>query len=76
MKEIKKARVIYNAEMDAFDVQFNVGEGWVTDTSYHCVARDGKPGVTEFIHWSIFQKLTDMAYMGYKIDFMSCGGAL
>lgn len=70
---MKKARFKYNKETDGFEIQFNTGEGWLTDCTFHCVAREGGNGETNFIHWSILQKLTDMAYQGYTIDF-TCGG--
>ena len=67
---MKKARIIYNANEDKFEIQINTGDGWGLDTAYRCVAREGGNGDTEFINWRILDKLRELAYQGYSIKWM------
>ena len=65
-----KARVIYNEETDQFEVQYQNGEKWVTETSYNCVASNKKPmSDANFISWTILRELAKLEYLGYKISF-------
>lgn len=64
---MKKARVTYNVSEDAFVIEINTGEGWVFESSYRCVAREGGDGVTSFISWTILDKLAQLRQYGYTI---------
>lgn len=71
MKEIRKAKIVYNEEKDSFEIHINTGDGWGFSVGYPCVAREN---CTEknFIHWGILRKLDELVEFGYSIDF---GGA-
>ena len=64
---MKKARIIYNSKEDKFEVQINTGDGWGLETAYHCVAREGVDGTTDFISWRIIDKIQTLIMMGYQI---------
>ena len=66
---MRKARIVYNPNEDSFEVQINVGDGWGLETGYHCVARE-KGGPTNFISWTILDKLAQLQSLGYKIDLI------
>lgn len=69
---MKKARVIYNENTDQFEVQYNAGDGWETETAYNCVASNKKPmGDANFISWTILRELANLENLGYKISFKS-----
>ena len=66
---MKKARVIYNAEFDAFDIElFSDGE-WELSNRYLCKTIEQCPTVkTVYIHFSILRKIADLQHMGYKVN--------
>lgn len=68
MKEVRKAKIVYNETTDAFEVQINTGDGWGVETIYKCVAREPGGG-TNFISWRILRKLDQLQELGYQIDF-------
>lgn len=70
MKEIRKARIHYNEKEDAFEIQINTGDGWGLETSYRCRKDAQYPeGDANFISWKILDKLEQLQYLGYEIDF-------
>lgn len=70
MKEIRKARIQYNEAEDMFELQINTGDGWGFCTGYRCFARADDPEhETNFISWTILDKLKELQNLGYEIDF-------
>lgn len=67
---MKKARVIYNEEYDAFDIEINTGDGWGLETRYPCHTSTKNPmGNANFISFTILKVLAQLEYLGYKIHF-------
>lgn len=64
----KDARIIYNKEHDAFDIEIKTKEGWELEKRFLCVAAEGRPGITYYIHFSVLRKIRDLQDMGYKIE--------
>ena len=46
---------------------FSDGE-WGLDSWFPLVAREGGDGETDFVHWSILNKLSQLQNLGYDID--------
>lgn len=67
---MKKARIVYNIKKDQFELQTNTGDGWGLETAYTCVAREGRPGETDFIHFSVLGILGRLQCYGYDIDLV------
>lgn len=69
-KEIRKARFVYNAEEDMFELEINTGDGWGFCTGYRCFAPAQDPnGEKNFISFTVLNKLAELQYLGYEIDF-------
>ena len=64
----KKARIIYNEEHDAFDVEIETKEGWEREKRFQCVVAEKTPRANAyFIHFSILRKIKDLQCMGYEV---------
>ena len=64
----KNARIIYNEEFDAFDIEIETKEGWELENRFQCMAAEEAPSVhTYFIHFSVLRKIKDLQNMGYKV---------
>lgn len=64
----KKARIIYNEEHDAFDVEIQTKEGWNLEKRFQCVEAEKTPRANaNFIHFSVLRKIRDLQYMGYEV---------
>ena len=66
---MKKARVIYNEEYDAFDIELLSNGEWELSNRYLCKTAEQCPTVnTVYIHFSILRKIADLQHMGYKVS--------
>ena len=67
---MKKAKVIYNAERDTFEIHTNTGDGWGLNKAWRCYASNKEPmGDANYIHFSVLKELALLEYWGYEINF-------
>lgn len=67
---MKKARVVYNNTFDSFDIEILTDEGWGLCTRYTCQNSTKNPdSEPNMIHFSALNKLSELQWLGYHIDF-------
>lgn len=68
-RTVKRARIIYNEEFDSFDIEILTNNSWGLESRYNCVASDKNPN-PNYIHFGILRKISDLSYMGYKVEVL------
>ena len=52
----------------SIEVRSSSNGEWGLDTWFPLVAADGWDGETDYIHWTILRKLSELQHLGYEID--------
>lgn len=71
-----KARVTFQERdgREGFAIEIFTDNAWGLDTWFPCVAKIGAEAVgaeneTDYIHWRILRKISEMQNAGYDIEF-------
>lgn len=73
MKTKNKAQLRYFKQQDGregYAINILIDGEWVQESWFHLFPRENGDGEPDYVHWSIFNKLSYLQNIGYEIDLL------